>query len=282
MSHPKIIQAVESGASDEFYRLWLGPQMVYSSALWYEDEDIVTAQCNKIDWHLQHSGVQSGGRLLDIGCGWGALLKRAVTSIGVKEATGLTLSQTQYDSICIQKLANVEVRLESWVAHMPEQVYDGITSIGAFEHFVRLDQTGEKRLKIYRTFFEFCHRALRPQGGLSLQTIMYENFDRSRANALIADTIFPESDLPYLDEIVQSCRGLFEIEIIRNDRMHYARTLLHWLDNLRAKRTEAIALVGAETVASYEKFLGLSSIGFHTGMLNLGRIAMRRIDFPSC
>ncbi len=263
---------------NEFYALWLDPSQTYSCALWEGDEDLHTAQLNKIDWHLARSGAAGARRLLDIGCGWGGLLRRARESHGVARAVGLTLSAAQQRWIAALGLEEVEVRLESWAEHQPEAAYDAIVSIGAFEHFARLDQSPAEKLEGYRAFFAFCHRALAPGGRLSLQTITYENADRSDFSQFFAEKIFPESDLPHLAEIASAAQGRFEIEQLRQDRAHYARTARAWLSRLKARSAEAEALVGAETVDRYKKYLGLLVVGFHTGTMNLARIAMRRIE----
>ncbi|HXB21651.1 MAG TPA: cyclopropane-fatty-acyl-phospholipid synthase family protein [Candidatus Solibacter sp.] len=266
---------------NEFYALWLDETRTYSCGLWYGDEDLVTAQMNKIDWHLNNVGGREVRRLLEVGCGWGSTLKRALEHYQVREAVGLSLSMEQVRWCQEHSVRNADVRLENWLDHQAESPYDGIVSIGAFEHFARLDQSPEKKLEGYRDFFSFCHQCLRPGGRLSLQTIIYENASRKQFSPFFAETIFPESDLPHMFEIAQAVSGLFEIEMWRNDRAHYARTLRHWLDNLRACRKEAIAIAGTDKVSQYEKYLALMIVAFHTGTMNLARISMRRIDARS-
>src|SRR5262249_37229316 len=261
-----------------FYFLWLDPSHTYSCALWSGDEDLHAAQINKMDWHLDHCRAKRVDRLLDVGCGWGSLLRRATETYGVGRAVGLTLSAEQTRWINGLHLSNVEVHVESWTEHAPSTPYDAVISIGAFEHFARLDQSAEEKLAGYRAFLSFCHRVLKPQGRLSLQTITYENSDRSDFSQFFAEKIFPESDLPHLAEIVEAASGLFEIEILRQDRHHYARTARAWLSNLKARSAEATALVGPETVDTYKKNLGLLVVGLHTGTRNLARIGMRRCE----
>jgi cyclopropane-fatty-acyl-phospholipid synthase len=263
---------------NEFYSLWLDPSHTYSCALWNGNEDLHAAQINKIDWHLDYSGAKGVARLLDVGCGWGSLLRRATETYGVGRAVGLSLSAEQNRWINQLQLPNIEVHLESWAEHTPTTPYDAITSVGAFEHFARLDQSAEEKLAGYRAFFSFCHRVLKPRSRLSLQTITYENSDRSDFSQFFAEKIFPESDLPHLAEIVEATRGLFEIEILRQDRDHYARTARSWLSNLKTRSAEATTLVGPETVDTYKKYLGLLVVGFHTGTMNLARIGMRRCE----
>lgn len=267
---------------NQFYALWLDPQMTYSSALWYhDDEDLSTAQRNKQDWHLERAGINGVKRLLDVGCGWAGLMRRALERNPECQCTGLTLSQEQADFAAALAHPGITARLESWADHQPAQPYDGIVSIGAFEHFARLDQTAEEKIEGYRQFFRFCHRNLVPNGRMSLQTITYENADKRNFSQFFATQIFPESDLPHLAEIADACRGLFEIVELRNDRHHYAQTLRHWGRSLKQNKEQAIALVGEATYLDYERYLALMVVAFHTGTMNLSRIALRRLPESS-
>jgi cyclopropane-fatty-acyl-phospholipid synthase len=267
--------------SNAFYSLWLDRQMLYSSAKWEGDEDLETAQMRKVDWHLTHAGAAQGGVLLDVGCGWGATLRRGVERYGVRRAVGLTLAERQADWINSQGSHAIEVRLESWRDHRAAAPYDGIVSVGAFEHFADHTQSEEEKIAGYRDFFEFCHRSLRPGGRLSLQTMTYENSRRSQFSPFFAEQVFPESDLPRIHEIARACDQRFEIEVLLNERAHYARTMRVWLSRLRAARGRAVELVGEEKVAVFERYLALMVVAFHTGTMNLARIALRRIDAPA-
>lgn len=273
---PQAIQHHYDRGND-FFALWLDPTLTYSCALWQGDEDLQQAQLNKIDWILDHAGADGVGRLLDVGCGWGALLRRATERRRAKEAVGLSLSAAQVAWIAAQRWPHLEARLESWMDHVPQAPYGAIVSVGAFEHFARLDQTPAQKRAGYRDFFGFCHRVLTPNGRLALQTIIYGNADRSKFSPFFAEKIFPESDLPHIEEIESACAGLFEIEALRRDGEHYARTARAWRSALRAKRAEAIALAGTESVTDHEKYLGLLVVGFHTGSMDLARIGLRRI-----
>ncbi|MFC4161439.1 class I SAM-dependent methyltransferase [Chitinimonas lacunae] len=266
--------------SNDFYALWLDPSMTYSSALWYGDESLSSAQRNKLDWHLDRVQIDTAERLLDVGCGWGSLLHRATERNPRCHGVGLSLSAAQLAAIAEHHWPRIETRLESWADHEADAPYDGIVSIGAFEHFARLDQSPREKLEGYRAFFVFCHRVSKPRGPLSLQTITYETADREQFSRFFAERIFPESDLPHLHEIAQAAHGLFEIVELRNDRAHYARTLRHWLSALRAHKDEAIALVGERAYIDYERYLGLMVVAFHTGTMNLCRLALRRLDPP--
>src|SRR5687767_9330537 len=155
--------------SDDFFRLVLGPEMVYSCAMFREGDDLATAQTRKLDHHIAESGAQNAARVLDVGCGWGAMLSRLIEHAGVGRAVGLTLSPSQAEWIRRSPQDRIEVRQEHWRDHKPEKRYSGVISIGAFEHFAHPGLGPEEKLDAYRGFFEFCDRVLVSQGRLSLQ-----------------------------------------------------------------------------------------------------------------
>ncbi len=269
---------------NDFYKLWLDPTFTYSCALWAEgaaaeQDTLEAAQLRKIDYFIKQAHAAGAQRVLEIGCGWGATLRRLVDTHGVEHAVGLTLSAAQLD--WIQGFANprLEPRLENWFAHEPDEPYDAILSIAAFEAFAQHGLTETEKIAAYRTFFQRCHAWLKPGGRLAIQTITYENFDQATASAFVSE-IFPESDLPRLTEIFKATEHLFEPVVVRNDREHYIRTLQTWLAALKANRQQAVALVGEEVVARYEKYLSFFIIGFHRGTINLARLTLRRIDAP--
>jgi cyclopropane-fatty-acyl-phospholipid synthase len=276
---------VHYDVSDDFFRLWLGPEMVYSCALFEGSgepaaADLAPAQLRKLDHHIEAAGAAGKGRVLDIGCGWGALLERLVAHAGVKQAVGLTISPAQAAWARARARPGVEVREESWRDHKPNAPYDAIISIGAFEHFVHPGLTGARKLESYRDFLRWCHEALSPGGRLSLQTIAYvappSETNRSRMT-FIAEKIFPESELPLIWEPAAAAEGLFELTALRNDRQHYYQTLRLWEANLLACREQAVAIVGEPTFAAFQRYLRLSSWGFNFGVICLLRMSFRKI-----
>jgi len=266
--------------SNAFYHLWLDSTNTYSCALWEENDTLDTAQLRKLDFHINQVRASGAKRVLDIGCGWGSMLKRLVEKFAVERAVGLTLSQTQADWIGTFNNPRITVKLASWSNLTPDQPYDAIISIGAFEHFAKPDCSKAKRIEGYRSFFQRCHDWLRPGGYLSLQTIAYGNTKSGNYTQFLGTEIFPESELPTLTEIAEACEHRFEVVFVRNDREDYERTCRAWLSRLKANREAAVDLVGEETVFRYEKYLKFSIIGFHTGKLVLLRLALRRIDNP--
>lgn len=264
-----------------FYRLWLDPTMSYSAACWVDEDDTFElAQQHKLAFHVTQARAQVAQRVLDVGCGWGALLKYLVDTYPVEQVVGLTLSQEQAKWIASYHEPRIDVRLESWSDHTPTEPYDAIVSVGAFEHFARPEHSDAQRIAGYRDFFQCCHAWLRPGGWMSLETITYENMRREDRSRFLLENIYPQSDLPTLADIAEATERLFEIVTYRNDRADAERTWRAWLKTLKAKRAEAVQLVGEEKVVTYETYLKFSIIAFHIGNLGLPRIALKRIDTP--
>lgn len=264
---------------NDFYRLWLDRSLTYSCAMPERlDDTLETAQDRKLRFHLEAIRADQAGSVLDIGCGWGSLLKHLSQTYRVRRSIGLTLSLEQAALIRAQGYSGVDVRTENWVNYEPDARFDGIVSIGAFEHFARPDDSSAAKVRVYREFFDRCRGWLSTGGALSLQTIAYANMSGDDASQFIQREVFPDAELPRLAEITAAAERVFEIQSVRNDRSDYAWTCEQWARRLRARREEAQRVVGPETVARYERYLKLSALGFRMGKLCLLRLVMR--PFP--
>lgn len=172
----------------DFYRLFLGPGLVYSYGAWRDGHDsggdgggrgagggagggdtLEAAQLRKLDDLAVAGGAVGARRVLDVGCGWGGLLHRLVEAHGVERAVGLTMSPGQAEWVRRQGWERCEVRAENWFDHVPDAPYDSIIAIEAIEHFAGSTLWRSRRVDRYRAFFERCHSWLRPGGGLALQ-----------------------------------------------------------------------------------------------------------------
>lgn len=261
---------------NDFYRLWLDSSLSYSCAMWADQQDtLAEAQKRKLDFHLGAISAERARSVLDIGCGWGAILQQLATRHHVGKSVGLTLSEEQAAYVRARGYPGVEVRVENWMHYEPDGRFDGIISIGAFEHFARPDETADEKIRLYREFFTRCRDWLNDGGALSLQTIAYANMSPADASGFIQQEIFPNADLPTLAEIAQAAEGVFEIQSISNGRLDYARTLEAWALRLRERQQEATDLVGPEVVARYKRYLKLSALGFRMGKLCLLRLVFR-------
>jgi cyclopropane-fatty-acyl-phospholipid synthase len=245
--------------------------------MWGDDddpEDLPAAQLRKIDYHLHSAGISRARHVLDVGCGWGSLLERALTYPQVATATGLTLSEAQFQYVAARDIAGLKVRKESWISHRPVDKYDSIVSIGALEHFASPGDSRDEKIGLYREFFHKCRSWLNADGAMSLQTIVYGTMQPNETNEFISTHIFPDAALPQQHEIMEAASGSFELTLLRNDRLQYGRTCDLWYRNLRRRRVEAVATVGDEKVSQYEKYLRLSSFGFRSGKVGLLRLAL--------
>jgi cyclopropane-fatty-acyl-phospholipid synthase len=259
---------------NEFFALFLDPSMTYSCAYFERDDmSLAEAQRAKIDLALGKCDLHPGRRLLDIGCGWGATLRRAVERWDVR-AIGLTLSQKQHD-LARARLADLrdraDVRLAGWEEF--DEPVDRIVSIGAFEHF---------REERYAAFFEKCRRLLPADGRLLLHTIVWVEpdvlaergidvgFEDVQFLKFIGRKIFPGGQLrpPSVIRRYAEAAG-FAVTQVQGLRPHYARTLEQWANNLQAAREQAIALTSAEVYETYMHYLTGCSRYFRNGYLDV-------------
>ncbi|MBF6183919.1 MULTISPECIES: class I SAM-dependent methyltransferase [Nocardia] len=259
---------------NDFYRLWLDPSLTYSCAMPQQPTDtLAAAQERKLRHHLDAVHADRARAVLDIGCGWGSLLSR-VSALGVPRAVGLTLSEEQAAHVRALELPGVSVEVRDWRHYEADRRFDGIVSIGAFEHFATPADSTVDKIARYREFFSRCRDWLHDGGALSVQTIAYGNMSAGQANSFIQREVFPDADLPTLAEITAAAEGLFEVRTLRNDRLDYAWTCEQWARRLRARRAEALALVGPEVTERYERYLKLSALGFRMGKIGLLRIVL--------
>jgi cyclopropane-fatty-acyl-phospholipid synthase len=248
--------------SDEFFRLFLDPTQTYSCAYFERDDmTLEEAQIAKIDLSLGKLGLQPGMTLLDVGCGWGATLNRALDRYDVN-VIGLTLSENQ--KAHVEKVfaespstRTKRVLLQGWEQF--EEPVDRIVSIGAFEHF------GRDR---YDDFFKKAYAVLPTGGVMLLHTIIKPTDEEFAATGLpltmnllkfskfIMDEIFPGGDLPKPTTVEEhAAKAGFELTRAQRLRLHYARTLDIWAEKLSARKDEAIAIQNEEVYDRYMKYL---------------------------
>ncbi|MEV8021391.1 cyclopropane-fatty-acyl-phospholipid synthase family protein [Streptomyces sp. NPDC086554] len=268
--------------SNDFFALWLDRNRTYTCALWGEGDTLESAQQRKLDFLAEGAKATGAKRVLDVGCGWGSLLKNLVERHEVGHAVGLTLSDSQAERVRELDLPRSEVRVENWRDHKPEEPYDAIISIGAFEHFARMGLSRDERVAAYREFFEHCRRWLPTGGRLALQTITKGNNNRMNKETVrdlmfIIDHIFPESEIPALSEAIEGSEKRFEVVSLRNDPDHYSRTCQEWLDRLRKNRAAAVESAGEANTANYERYLNASVGHFRNRHLGLSRIIFEAV-----
>ena len=262
--------------SNDFYRLWLDPQMVYSCA-YFEDPaaTLEQAQCAKLDLICRKLRLAAGESFLDVGCGWGALVCWAARHYGVR-AHGITLSQQQlaYARERIRREGlegQVTVELRDYRDLPGEAVYDKAASVGMFEH------VGLANLPLYNAT---VHRVLKP-GGLFLNhgiTHDEEGWNpRATDTAFINRYVFPDGELDCIGNIVRVMeRAHFEIHDVEGLRPHYAMTLRHWVRRLEDAREQALALVGEERYRIWRMYMSACALEFEGGATGIHQILASR------
>jgi len=289
---PPAVQGASTAAvrahydiSNDFYRLWLGPTMMYSSGRWDPDDrhaDLDRALDKKIDAFVRWTAGAGVGRLLDVGCGWGHTARRVVERHGIGTAVGLTPSRAQYDFMLTQAVDGVEPRCERWEEHIPTGLYDAVLTFGAFEHFAPDGSTGAQRVVAYRRFFRRCFDWLRPGGRLGMETIAHDDAPDTTSplgRGPLGDTVlglYPESLCPNLSEIVLGFEPWFEVERLESAADDFARTMKRWAGNFRLHRTAAEDLVGPVTARQFWQYLIASEIQFRLGVITNYRVVLRR------
>ncbi|SDR22324.1 class I SAM-dependent methyltransferase [Thermostaphylospora chromogena] len=270
--------------SNEFYRLLLGPTMMYSGGYWEDGEDLRAAhdiaQERKIDVFAELGRAKGAARVLDIGSGWGTLLNRLTTVHGVEHAVGVTLSRTQADHTASLGNPRIEVRVESWEDHHTDRPYDAAFCVNALEHFVLASLPPRERIKRFQAFFDKCHSLLRPGGRLVLHVMTVERPPLRRE--LIDDLKFLQREefagcyIPHLHELAATCEGSFEVIEIRNEREAFSRACRVWLQNLAERREEAVAMESEQVVARFERYLDIFAYTLEDGIFNNFRIVLAR------
>ena len=266
--------------SDAFYALFLDPEMVYSCAHFTEPhDDLARAQRDKLDMICRKLRLQADETLLDIGCGWGALVVHAARHYGVR-ATGVTLAENQYTyakdkvaSLGLQDRVTIDLKDYSRV----DGSYDKIASVGMFEHVGSAN---------YPRYFSTIHRLLKPDGLYLHHSIARpakgtdrQFFRRYSAEArAIGRYIFPGGELDHVGMSVANLeRHGFEVHDVEAWRMHYARTTRLWHDRLLANRAAAEREVGAVRTRLWLMYLAGVSIGFERARVGVFQtLASRR------
>ncbi len=271
---------------NDFYALFLDRELVYSCAYFPTGkEDIDAAQIAKLDHICRKLRLQPGERLLDVGCGWGALIRRAASRYGAY-SHGITLSNEQA-ALARQRAVReglggrCTVDLVDYRALGGAEPYDKVVSVGMFEHVGRAQQE-EYFARMY---------ALTKPGGLFLNhgIVQHPRGERTLGDRIAArlwgegdfidQYVFPDGELVTLEEVIAAGEHAgFETRDVESLREHYALTLRHWVRRLEAAEPLATALVGAETYRVWRLYMSASAHGFASGRLNLTQVLFARPD----
>ena len=254
--------------SNRFYELVLGPSMTYTCAC-YPDEDatLEEAQAFKYDLVARKLGLQPGMRLLDVGCGWGGMVRHAARHYGV-QALGVTLSRAQasWGRAAIERdgLQGVAELRHLDYRDVDEGDFDAVSSIGLTEHI---------GIKNYPAYFSFLRDKLVPGGRLLNHCITRPDNRPRSTGAFIDRYIFPDGELTGSGRIITEIQDAgLEVRHEENLREHYAMTCRAWARNLASCWDECVAEVGEGTAKAWGVYLAGCSLGFELNDIQLHQV----------
>lgn len=266
--------------SNDFYRLWLDREMVYSCGYFTAPDDTLeAAQIAKLDHILTKIRLRPGDRLLDVGCGWGALVLRAVQKYGAK-AVGITLSQHQYE-LARERIAQAGVadRCEVILTDYRDVAgkFDRITSVGMFEHV---------GLKNLRGYFGTLRKLLNDDGVVLNHGITSTDPGSGETpwggGRFIDRYVFPNGELPHISLALRELEAAgLEAADVENLRRHYALTLDHWTRRFEANGEEIRRLAGEKRYRIWRVYLAGCAHGFRHGWMAVHQILATPYGHPS-
>ncbi len=267
--------------SNEFFALWLGHEMTYSCAYFRHATDTLDqAQAQKYDLICRKLRLRAGERLLDVGCGWGGLVRFAAREYGAR-TVGITLSRKQAEYAQARGAAEGLDALSRVVLLDYRELgtlgpFDKAASIGMVEH------VGEERLTDY---FRCVYDALVP-GGVFLNHGIVKQHAAARGLAerffppnsrFIEHYVFPDGDIPRLWSMCRASQDEgFEVRDVENLREHYALTLRMWVAGLEAHEAQARALVGDETYNVWRFYMSGSARTFAVGRMGIVQMLLAK------
>ncbi|HEX6515165.1 MAG TPA: cyclopropane-fatty-acyl-phospholipid synthase family protein [Nocardioidaceae bacterium] len=260
--------------SNRFYEMVLGPSMTYTCACFpHEDATLEEAQANKYDLVCRKLDLKPGMRLLDLGSGWGGMVRHAVKNYGVT-AVGVTLSREQalwaQEAIKRDRIDDrAEVRFGDY-RDVADTGFDAVSSIGLTEHI---------GVRNYPSYFSFIRDKLVP-GGRVLNHCITRPDNRSRDTGPFIDRyVFPDGELIGSGHIITVMQDIgLEVRHEENLREHYALTLKGWCHNLAEHWDECVAEVGIGTAKVWGLYMAGSRLAFERNEIQLHQVLASRTD----
>ncbi|RZN16919.1 class I SAM-dependent methyltransferase [Bradyrhizobium sp. Leo121] len=265
------------------YERFLGPNLAYSAGIWNEPgnrDTLEAAQLRKLDWHIDMSGADSAQRVLDVGFGWGSLIKRLMVRRPDIDYVGLTLADNQAEYVRSYAPRNFVTEISAWQDYQSIRPFDAIVSLEAMEHFAGKAADRQQRIEAYSLFFEFCARTLRVGGRASIQVNGWGNIELGSEARHISqsgiDGFWLEGNLPHASEMLLASERWFDLVHLEGKPRDYIYTLRAWLRNLRSQEADLVALVGREMVSDYMHNLKTCLDAYLAGAVTLYRLVLER------
>ncbi len=268
---------------NDFFALFLDTDYrAYSCGVWKTASTLEQAQKHKLERICRFARVAETQRVLDVGCGWGGLMKHIVGNFAGAEAHGLTLSTEQYQHILSHPTPGVSVELRSWQdVKVPERKFDAIVSVGAFEHFASIqDHEAAQHRQVYARFFDWCRSVSTEDAHIGLQSIVINRPPNSlsevRDSRYLLTKVFPGSALPSVSDVQAAIIDKYEIACIKLIGLDYARTLAEWDKRLIAHREHITQKYGQALFDHYRTYFDAARHCFETGYVDLMQVSLRK------
>lgn len=267
--------------SDEFFGLFLDPTWTYTCAYFERDDmTLEEAQLAKLDLAFDKLNLEPGMTVLDVGCGWGGALVRAVEKYDVN-VIGITLSRNHYERskarlAAIPTTRRAEARLQGWEEF--DQKVDRIVSFEAFDAFHK---------ERYPVFFQRSYDILPSDGSMLLHSLF--SYDRRwfveqgipltmkdiRFFKFLRESIFPGGEIPAEPDILDNAEAAgFTLKQTQVLQEHYVRTLETWAANLEANRDRAISIQSEEVYNNFIHYLTGCAGLFRRGLSNVAQFTL--------
>ena len=255
---------------NELYVLMLDPTMSYSCGYWSGANNLEQAQLNKLDLICRKLRLKPGMKFLDIGCGWGSLVKFACENYGVK-ASGITISKEQL-KLAKQRCRKlpIDLKLQDYRDLTSDQTrYDAVASVGMIEHV---------GCKNYHEFMKTVNHCLKPDALCLLHTIG-NNISENHTDPWIEKYIFPNSMLPSLAQISRSCENVLSIVDLHNFGPDYDHTLISWYHNFVENWDKLKHKYDQRFFRMWKYYLLTSAAGFRTRRMQLWQILLTKTHY---
>jgi cyclopropane-fatty-acyl-phospholipid synthase len=274
---------VSYDVSNEFFRLMLDGNMHYTCAVYDRPGmSLEEAQEHKARVLYDFAEVTADSTVLDIGCGWGAMLDY-LSRRGCRRADGITLSTAQADYARSRDIPNTRIIVTDYAEYDPEEPYDALVSIEMIDHLCSPAQAREGRaVELYRAYFNRLARWVRPGACFGFQAILTNRIPRARQDLLdlqfTADVIFPGGRNPRLEELIAAVNPRWEVLELHTRRLDYQRTTAEWLKRMRMNEAFIRQTWGNQLFDDYDRYLSTCVRSFGASWGSDVQMKLRRVD----
>lgn len=268
---------------NDFFALFLDEKYLgYTCGVWDKATNLEDSQIDKFQRLADYANIQAGHKVMDVGCGWGGLLRYIAEKYTNSKAHGVTLSSNQAEYINDLKLPNVSADNCSWEDYVqPEKKYDSIVCVCALEHFATHEEsTANVQREIYKTFFDWCLNVSTSEAQIGLQSIVItrppNNLAELKASKYLQEKVFPGSALSCISDIQAAIIDKYEISAANRIGLDYVTTLAEWKNNLVKNKRVIIERYGIELFNHYIIYFDSATVCFANGYWDVYQASLKR------